>query len=363
MNKIIFTLGLCLFLFAGCSDYYAISDKTNSSGFWFNSTVNESLYNATANGTVPVLRYSVRDVFIDKRLSALDMVVQSGSSLFIGGSDGARFSASEFVAPSVNATVVTTAVDSNFFVQYPHEGSTFLTNINQDINPNSSAIVSAGARTGEGLVIQKFNGNNTRPYLGVLGGLRGDIQIMTTRSNAFPLTNTGNNKISIGFYKDLNVTDNSLITYNEREFVLEIGQTNITSYQNHIFENVTYFNETYIASPNPARTSPDSVIGKVSLFARDDGNLYIKRGDGTVKRITTANSGSNIWTEEQKFNNHTTFYGDVILDNAVYNGGLVGYACIDESGRLFKSITPCHLTSSTFNSSTIADPTLGDETD
>lgn len=140
----------------------------------------------------------------------------------------------------------------------------------------------------------------------------------------------------------------------------QIGLIPIEDKDTHL-DTTFYLNQSWIASPVANRTSPDVVTDKVALFARDDGDLYIKRPNGNVRRITTANSGSYIWDEEMIINNHTTFKGNVVLDNTVYNGGSVGYACIDGDGRLFKSTDPCDTTSDTWTNSTIANATLGVE--
>ncbi len=353
MNKILLLLA-ALLLLSGCTSDIIIFDSTNTSNIslWEINNVSGFLEPVSFNDNMTV--------------RVFDLIIESPNSLIIGGIQNgtpfATISATEQFLSTANVSVKTVLITQNVVAIDDLDGTKFFSNINLNNNPNSSAIVGASDGAGNGMIMQKFNSNNTEPYKGVLASLNGNMEILTTFGNAGE--SSGPNKINIGFYKNLTVLEGAfLIGYNERDYVLTMNETLLNIHKPAYFHDYTIYNQSFISGTPLNRTSPPTpALGELALFSRDDGNLYIKRADGNIRRITTANSGSNIWTEEQKFNNHTYFYGDVILKNSVYNGGTIGYACIDETGHLFKSVSPCHLTSTRYVPSTIDDPTLGEET-
>ncbi len=291
-----------------------------------------------------------------------DLVIQNGSTLTIGGiKNGTPFatiSTEEFFFPAVNGTKNAIIITRDVFMTDFLNGTKLLTNLNLDFSANSSAITSAGDPLGNGMILQKFNENHRDPFRGVVASLRGNVEIMTTRDNNVPLTGVGNNNISIGFYKNLTVTlEGDLNAYTEKNFVISMNQTAFNIHKTTFIDREVYFNQTY----TPNMSSPPTKIGNIGLFARDDNNLYIIRDNGQIKRLSAVGSGSSVFSEIVKFNNHTSFFGNIYLNNTVYNGGGVGYACIDNIGRIFKSIAPCSVTSETFIKGNISDPTLGDE--
>lgn len=307
----------------------------------------------------------------NKTVRVYDLIVESPNSIIIGGIQNgtpfATISAQEISSISRNISRKFVTTERDFIIFNDYNGTAYLVSGNQNLDPNASSFVSASDPEGNGMLISKYNLFHDEPYSGQLVNLFGDMDMITKKNNTGSLLNdTKNNSIRIGFYDDFISGDEiSVFGYEGLDYKMTITQERINSFDPHYFGEYTIFNESYIWNSNPAsRTSPSTpAAGELNLFARDDGNLYIKRSDGNVRRITTANTGSNIWDQENIFNNHTTFTGDVILNNTVYNGGSVGFACIDGVGRLFKSVDPCDVTTDTWVQSNISDPNLGKEVD
>lgn len=312
--------------------------------------------------------------FSDNRtVRVFDIIVESANSIVLGGfingtEPFAKISVEESLIESGNVSVRQIEISKGILITDSINGFTLLSNTNFNQGSDALAVTSSGGFEGNGMTLFKRNKNYKEPYLGQVVNLNGDMDLINSKSNDG--SSFGDNEIRIGYYDDIFVVSDTVnLSLLNKSFIMimntSIIRTLIPSLfeDNVFFETTTYFNESFIAGSPATRTSPTPLGNQLALFARDDGNLYIKRSNGNVRRITTANSGSNIWTEEQIFNNHTTFLGDVILNNTVYNGGYVGYACIDATGHLFKSATPCHLTSDTYTTSTIANVSLGDETD
>lgn len=317
----------------------------------------------TGNITMTVLQPV--DFLTNQTVRVFDLDIISPNSIKLGIVDGVTFatiSTSNLTSTSRNITRFFTNIDSDFVLNNDYNGTSFLANVNLDLSPNSSSFISASDGEFNALTLNKWNLNHEDRYLNGLVGLFGNLEIRTTIDNAdSSLGGNSSNTIKLGFYKNITSGDEiSVFGYNGRVDIMTLNMENITSIKNHFFDNSTYFNQTY--TNTVPKTSPATDPNRIALFARDDDNLYIKRTNGEIKRVSVVGSGSSVFDEEVKFNNHTTFYGNVVLDNSIYNGGSVGYACIDAAGRLFKSVTPCHITSQTFQVATIENTTLGDET-
>lgn len=342
--KIIF-LGLILLLISGCATF----NKAPDSQITFNNIniFNGSFWEIDNNTSYlqPINFGENRTVRVWK------LIVESPDSIVIGGmiinSSGGEepfssISASETFLPIVNLSRIQVAVDRDFIRDGAFNGTTFLANRNLDFEENSNAFTTTSDPEGNGNVLIKWNRNHEQPFLNNLVGLRGNYEILTTPSDND--LSIRSNRIRLGFYENLTVTPTfSVSSLNNKTYVMEMNTTQIELKKDTFIDTTMYFNESFIASPNPARTSPDTVNNNIALFGRDDGNLYIKRPSGQIKRVSVVGSGSSVFSEEVKFNNHTYFYGNVYFNNSVYNGGSHGIACFDNLGRLYKSssITQC----------------------
>ena len=208
------------------------------------------------------------------------------------------------------------------------------------------------------MTLFKWNQNHEQPFLGQVASLKGNMELLTTRSNNASDV-FGPNNISIGFYKDLNVTEGVIVEYLDRVFVMRMNQSQINLLRDTYLDTTMYFNTTYAAAPGG--TSPDNMTDQLALFARDDDRLYIKKSDGTVRRLVDAGGGSIVIDEELKINNATTFYGDVHFNNSVYATGAKTFACFDARGQLFASATACDVTTTNHTHAIIANTSMGDE--
>lgn len=296
-----------------------------------------------------------------------DLVVESPNSIVLGGFiDNVAFatiSVESFFLPAVNLTIKQIISSRGIIIRDSIPGLQLLTNQNLDETEDALSITSAGDFEGNGMTLFKRNRNFEQPFLGQLVNLRGDMELLNTRSDDGNFT--GNREIKIGFYNDVFIVPDTLnLSLINKTTVIGMNQSliftnEVINFRDDAFVDTTmYFNQTF--NNSVPRTSPDLKDNKIALFARDDDNLYIKRSNGQIKRVSVVGSGSSVFSEVTKFNNDSHFYGNIYLNNSIYNSG-VGYACIDGMGRLFKSSTPCHLTSDTFRVANITDPDMGSE--
>jgi len=298
----------------------------------------------------------------NRTVTVFDLEIISAGSLkigIVGNTTFATISATNATSIQKNATRFGATIDGDWIPQNNYNGTSFLAMINNNLLPNSNAFVSASDDELNGMTLNKWNRNHEQPYLNGLVGLNGNMEIRTTTNNVnSELGGNTSNNLKLGFYDNLTLGDEvSVSQYNGRRNIIQMNISEISLNRDTNLNNVLYFNQSF----NGNGSSPDAKFEKIALFARDDDNLYITRSTGQIKRVSVVGMGSSVFSEEIKINNHTYFFGNVYLNNSVYNGGGVGYACIDGIGRLFKSSTPCHLTSSTFTRGNISDPTMGDE--
>lgn len=368
-----FLLILAPFLFGGCtqgSGLGIIDLQQNITNTTININ-NEICMNCTSlwefdNATQYIQPTNFEE---NKTVRVYDLVIESPNSLVIGGIENgtpfATISAQEINSISRNISRKFVTTQRDFIIFNDYNGTAFLVSGNQNLEPNSSSFVSASDPEGNGMLISKYNLNHDEPYNGQLVNLFGDMDMMTKKNNTGSLLNDSKeNSIRLGFYDDIISGDEiSVFGYTGVDYAMTLNQTEINNHYPTSFDTVAYFNETYRWDSTNAslRTAPPPKPNHVALFARDNRRLFIKSDNGNVRRLVTANTGSLILDEEMIVNNHTTFKGDVTLDNAVYNGGTIGYACIDGYGKIFKSVDPCHTTTDRAVNSTILDPNLGEE--
>ncbi len=354
MNRISFfiLLMLTILLFTGCS-------KSDVSTISITSLDNLWGINETSGFIEPIEAEMLRTIRVN------DLIIQNLSSLIIGGLENgtavSRIGVQGTFLPTVNKTRFAIVTDNDLFVNsgISRNGTTFMSNFNRDFSPNSNAFVSPSDPEGNGIALVKWNRNHEQPFLSQVASLFGNIEIITTHGNNFSNNGSGNNRINIGFYDNLTVSEQFDVTaFINREFSISINSTQILMIDPVKIDDTLYFNATFDSSP---LTSPPLINGSFAMFGRNDQNIYVKRPNGQIKRIQLVGTGSSVFSEIVKLNNHTYFYGNIYLNNSVYNGGGVGYACIDAIGRLFKSSSPCHTTSTTYTQGSIADPTMGDE--
>ncbi len=331
MNKILLIITLLLVLTGCASDIYIFEDENASNiSLWEVNNVTFFLepINFNNNQTVRVF----------------DLIIESPNSLVIGGVQNgtpfATISATEQFFPAVNTSVKTVQITRNVFAIDDINGTKFLSNLNSNFGANSSAIVSASDPVGNGMIIQKYNGNNVEPYKGVLASLNGNIDILTTFDNNG--SSTGGNNISIGFYKNLTVEDPGiLLEYNERDFVLIMNHTLLNILKPVDIEENLFFrhlNSTEI---------PEGKLGYVGMYCKDNNKCYIKRSNGVERRLVDSGAGSIVFDEEliidntTYFNSPTYFNSTVKFETSAMQGIGNAFACLDSSGNLYRSSTAC----------------------
>lgn len=300
--------------------------------------------------------------FFPKTVRVFDLIVQSPGSIVIGGFNASGFpfatiTASETEIPTVNTSRISIIISRDILVNVvvPVNGSTFMSNFNLDLNPNSNAVTAASDADGNGFILMKWNRNHEQPYLNLLGSAFGNVEILTNPIDNFTPT-TGPNNISFGFYRNLTVTPTTDIqAFNGRDYSLTMNKTRVRLLKSTHVGRELYFNQTY----NGNASAPPTIIGKMAMFGRDDNNIYVKRDNGQIKRISLVGSGSQVFSDEVKINNNTYFYGNVYFENDNYKAIGNTYACLDNRGRLFSSPQPCHLTTSTWTNANISDPSMG----
>lgn len=327
------------------------------------SDTNASLWTLDMNNQILPKDFA-RTLFVN------DLIVNSSNSISLGG---LGFSTINAVNQStvINASRIIITIDRSFVMNTNFSGSTFLVGQNLNNGTLSNSVVAASNDFGSSIYFQKWTEDYIDSLLGQIVQNGGNSEWIIKRNNmninptgmnqgGTPFNiNTGANNIRFGFFDDTILDNNINIGgYTNISYLFEINQNNLTSLKSHHFDDTLYINATYNISP---LTSPPLVADKFALFGRDDQNLYVKRPNGEIKRISLVGSGSSVFSEVTKFNNHSYFFGNVYLNNSVYNGAGVGFACIDGIGRIFKSATACDITIETFTRGNITDPTMGDE--
>ena len=299
-----------------------------------------------------------------------DIIVNSSNSIIMGGIINnipfATISATN--SSPFNASIRTSLTfDRSTLLLEDYNGTVYMVSRNNNTDPLSNNAIVAANEIGDSIYFNKWSLGHDDKSLGQIINNAGDLQILIRRNNVDvqSILNraehsfSGENIFKLGFFDTTNLSEDiSVRGHLGQNTVFTISENNITSFIPHHFQDTIYLNATYNISP---LTSPPLVNNKFAMFGRDDNDIYVKRPNGEIKRISLVGSGSSVFSEVTKFNNHSYFYGNLYLNNSVYNGGGVGYACIDAIGRLFKSSTPCHLTTDTYTRGNITDPTMGDE--
>lgn len=366
-------------MFAGDTAVYFIN---TSDSFFFNTLtgdgsglINVPFNDSDTNASLWILDMNNQILPKDfgRTLFTNDIIINSSSSLIIGGiENGNAFATISATNESpFNESIRTSlSFDRSILLLEDYNGTVYIVSRNNNTDPLSNNAIVAANEIGDSIYFNKWTENYEDKSLGQVVNTAGDMEIIIRRNNLLvkSILNggthsfSGENIFKVGFFDETNLSaDISVRGHLGKDIMFTISDTNITSIIPHHIQDTLYFNATYKFNGNASPESPPLVTDKFAMFGRDDNNIYVKRPNGQIKRISLVGSGSSVFSEVTKFNNHSYFYGNIYLNNSVYNGVGVGYACIDAIGRLFKSSTACDTTLETFTRGNISDSTMGDE--
>lgn len=276
----------------------------------------------------------------NRTVKVFKLIVEDRNSIVIGGIQNgtsfAEISAETIDFPAVNASIQQVVISESLIAKSNKSLTLLVTNQNQDTSAGALSITSAGDNVGNGMALFKRNSNHEDPFLGQVLSLNGNVDFMTTKSNNG--STFGPNRLNFGFYDDILVVGNQTVntTVVNKSFVMIMNTSQINLLiETHVEENL-YFNQTFSSDTN---SSPLNISNMIALFARDNSKLYLRRPDGTERRIVDAGGGSVIFDEVIKILNNTYIYGDLFLNNSISNGNT--YACFDKDGKLFSSPFRC----------------------
>lgn len=281
-----------------------------------------------------------RNVFIEKNLSVADLIIRDQNSLHIGGLDFATISAGDFFDQSLNQTRIFVQVDRDFLEVNNYSGTSYMTNVNNNEDENSSSVVSAGDIDANGMILQKYNEQYRNPFWSVVAARFGDMSILQTHEDT--KSNGSNRTIGMGFYDDLELltpSDFSIIGYNGVDYKFKMNKTNIWFYNDTEFkENITvqdtaHMNNSIVFRHLNSTEAPGAVSNSLQLYAKDDNKLYIKRDTGVERKLVDAGGGSILLDEPLIITNTTQF--------TTLSGDGDAFACLNGTGYLFRSNTAC----------------------
>lgn len=285
-----------------------------------------------------------------------DLIIENQSSIHIGGLDFATLSATN-QTPVVDSSRIVMSSSVSFATNANRIGTTFLSGQNLNLSNISSSVVSTSNSIGSAIYLQKWSLGYTNALLGqiVQNGGDSDWIIKRNNMNIIPTTatkmglnainiSTQENKIRLGFFDDTILdSDINIGGYTNIEYIFEVTQNNITSFNNHLFDDTLYVNQSYEWSGNPAgRTQPDAQPDRLGIFSRDNDKLYFVKPNGDIRRLVDSGSGSIVFDEENVIFNsiNVSFNTTEVIFNRLDGVGN-DYACLDSTGKLYRSNTAC----------------------